>query len=316
MRTTIVAPIASLMLLACFSTGALAKKTTVTVVNNSEYTLTAVYKAVGCAQVYKTDHNTELEVCHTASVAPGGKVSYEFGGGTSGRRVYAGIDGNMTMLDTDDDDAVNEWKKNYVGKTAVIEPGPTGNCWDLTDDQKNSCAVSGFGIKDDHTVTWSTVNVSVCHTNAFGADCDYFCAQCGSTVSKSTPEIPEVFEGTVRCKGVDAYGEKFNSGPLDVAVVTSEGLLAIDRWGRSEHVKYTVAGLWGGDPKTRLLPITSACRSGDEARCADGYSETGLLKLTIEARGKGTIEGETKAFFPGPTGAGMALDCSWKLHAE
>jgi hypothetical protein len=207
------------VIVAGFSINAFAARTTVYVTNNSPYPLRAVYKAVGCVQIFsgaadgnKTSdgvviHNQTPEVCAVKDLPVGATVSYEFGGGTSGRKVWAEMlpaTAEMLILSGQNDSLWQEpWNSGYVGYSAIIKDSWSWG-YDLYDDGSNSCAVKGFGILHDAHVTWTKIEVH--------EDCAYDCgevlfkADCGSVVSQPQAEFVSVgeCETLVRNRFVDS----------------------------------------------------------------------------------------------------------------
>ncbi len=217
-RTNLIAAVVTVLSAAALSsTNALAAKTTVTTTNNTPYPLRAVYSAVGCVKIYHSDINQKDEVCTVKDLAPGATVSYEFGGGTSGRKVWAEIVSGTPamMISTDNPDAVSHWQDKYVGHSVIIPPGYT-NWYDLTDRNSNSCAVKGFGILHDAHVTWNKLEVQLVDLKPPEVDPEQklFIADCGAVVS--VPEAAHV------CVPFDKKGNAhINDGVFDGKAGTS-----------------------------------------------------------------------------------------------
>ncbi len=187
------------------SINAFAARTTVTVTNDTPYPLRAVYKAVGCLQILSGSvdgnevddtgyhiHNQTPEVCDYKYVAPGDTVSYEFGGGTSGRKVWAEIYSatpEMFNSSSSDQEGIDVWNV-YVGNSAIIKDSWS---WedDLYDNGSNSCAVKGFGILHDAHVTWTKIAV---HEYYVGTGQLLFRADCGGVVSQPEAKFVSVGE--------------------------------------------------------------------------------------------------------------------------
>ena len=201
-----------------------AAKTTVSVTNDTPYKLRAVYKAVGCVDFLYgsvdgniaydgvnrpiTIVNRTSEVCDWKYVDPGDTVSYEFGGGTSGRKVWAEIDSatpEMLILSGQQDSMFEAaWNTAYVGSSAIVKDS-WSNPYDLYDDKSNSCAVKGFGILHDADVTWTKIEVHEhCEGNPPCGE-PLFKANCGAVVSQPEAEFVSVgaCETTVRNRAVD-----------------------------------------------------------------------------------------------------------------
>ena len=218
--------LAVVLSLALLSDNAVAAKTTVSVTNNTPYELRAVYKAVGCVDFLYgsvdgniandgvnrpiTINNRTSEVCDYKYVAPGDTVSYEFGGGTSGRKVWAEVypaTPEMLILSgQQDQDSMFQaaWDSAYVGYSAIVKDS-WAYPYDLYDDKSNSCAVKGFGILHDAHVTWTKIEV---HEDCEGnPPCGQplFKANCGAVVSQPEAEFVSVgaCETTVRNRAVD-----------------------------------------------------------------------------------------------------------------
>ena len=208
--------LAVFLVTAFLSISAFAAKTTVSVTNNTTYALRAVFKAVGCVHFLSgsadgnqtsdgnTIHNQTDEVCEVKYVGPGETVSYEFGGGTSGRKVWAEIYSatpEMLILNGNYDDQMKAaWDSAYVGNSAIVQKNWTWR-YDLIDDGTNSCAVQGFGIIHDAHVTWNKIEVQeVCHPapgpGGVGAACGdlLFKADCGSVVSQPEAQFVSLGE--------------------------------------------------------------------------------------------------------------------------
>lgn len=205
---------------AFFSINAFAAKTTVSVTNDTPYPLRAVFRAVGCVQIvhgsadgHETPdgvwiNNTVDEVCAVKYVAPGATVSYEFGGGTSGRKVWAELDpatSEMLITGTQTDDATYQaaWNGAYVGNSAIVKSN-WSTTYDVYDDGSNSCAVKGFGILHDAKVTWTKIEVhEACYDNCRG---HLFKVDCGSVVSQPQAEFVSVgeCESSVRNRLIDS----------------------------------------------------------------------------------------------------------------
>jgi len=171
------------------STNAFAKKTTVTTTNNTLYNLRAVYSAVGCFKIYHSDINQKDEVCSVKDLPPGATVSYEFGGGTSGRKVWAEIvSATPEMMISPEQEAVDHWSNKYVGHSVIIPNGYT-YWYDLTDHNSNSCAVKGFGIHDDAHLTWTKLEVELVDFPypEYDPEEKLFVADCGAVVSAPEP---------------------------------------------------------------------------------------------------------------------------------
>lgn len=224
--------LAVFVIVVCCSVKAFAARTTVTVTNNTPYPLRAIYKAVGCVHIYHSGNGQTGEVCTVKDVAPlGGVVSYEFGGGTSGRKVWAEIVSGTEafpppappemMISTDDQGAINHWNSEYAGRSAIIGPGYT-NSYDLTDRNSNSCAVKGFGILHDAHVTWNKLEVQKVALVPPEVDpaITLFIADCGVTVV-GAPEATRV------CVPFDEKGKaRINDGLFDGNASTSSSELA------------------------------------------------------------------------------------------
>lgn len=214
------AVLAVLVASALLSTSALAARTTVTTTNNTPYPLRAVYSAVGCVKIYHSDLNEKMEVCTVKDLAPGATVSYEFGGGTSGRKVWAEIVSATPemMISTGDPDAVSHWQSEYVGHSVIIPNGYT-NWYDITDRNSNSCAVKGFGILDDAHVTWSKLEVQkvVLVPPDVSSKMVLFIANCGAVVSGAPEAVhacaPFDNKGKARIDGELFEGTASTSSP-------------------------------------------------------------------------------------------------------
>lgn len=188
--TNLLATVLTILLtVTLFSANAFAARTTITVTNNTPYPLRAVYSAVGCVKIYHSDINSKAEVCTVKDVASGATVSYEFGGGTSGRKVWAEIvSATPQMMITADQNAIDHWNSEYVGHSVIIPNGYT-NWYDLTDRNSNSCAVKGFGILHDAHLTWSKLEVQL--VDLYPPEVDphqrLFIADCGAVVQAPEP---------------------------------------------------------------------------------------------------------------------------------
>lgn len=192
-RNIIAAAPAVFMIAALFSDCSFAARTTVSVTNDTPYPLDVIYKAVGCAQIkYDGVQVYTPEVCHVIeNVQTGQTVSYEFGGGTSGRKVWAEIvsatcagptcsDAPQMMISTDQE-WIDNWNDIYltsagVGHHAMIRDGFAEYYYSLGDNYANSCAVKGFGIVDDAHVTWTKLEIQGQNLDFYGKQ---FVADCG-----------------------------------------------------------------------------------------------------------------------------------------
>ncbi|UWZ83531.1 hypothetical protein [Occallatibacter riparius] len=209
-RTLITAGVAIFTIAMFLPISASAARTTVSVTNNTPYPMRAVFKAVGCVQFFSGSadsnetsdgvyiNNRTDEVCAVKDVASGATVSYEFGGGTSGRKVWAEIlsISSQMLIPGDQNDAVFQaaWNSAYVNNSAIVKSNWAYG-YDLYDDQSNSCAVKGFGIIHDAHVTWTKFEVHEdCHVD-YCKD-ELFKADCGSVVSQ--PEA--IFVGVGECE--------------------------------------------------------------------------------------------------------------------
>jgi len=192
-RNLLAAVPAAFLIAAFFADCSFAARTTVTVTNETPYPLDVIYKAVGCAKFHSDGVGIYTpEVCHVIeNVQPHQTVSYEFGGGTSGRKVWAEIvsatcagltctDSPQMMISTDQA-SIDNWNGRYiasdgVGHHAMIRDGfAEGQYW-LGDNYSNSCAVKGFGIRDDAHVKWTKLEIQGVYVdshyrNQFVADC-------------------------------------------------------------------------------------------------------------------------------------------------
>lgn len=191
---TLITAVAAVFLIAATSSDCLfAVSTTVRVTNETPYPLNVIYKAVGCVKFHTDGLGIYTpEVCHVINnVQTGQTVSYEFGGGTSGRKAWAEIasatcagptctDTPQMMISTDQG-AIDNWNGRYiasdgVGHSAMIRDGfAEGQYW-LGDNYSNSCAVKGFGIRDDAHVTWTKLEIQKVYVDdhyryQFVADC-------------------------------------------------------------------------------------------------------------------------------------------------
>jgi hypothetical protein len=216
--------LAVVLSLALLSDNAVAAKTTVSVTNDTPYALRAVYKAVGCVDFLMgsadsniaydgvhdpiTINNRTPEVCDYKYVAPGDTVSYEFGGGTSGRKVWAEVYSatDEMLIPSGQEDKDNmfraAWDSAYVGNSAIVKES-FGFTYDLYDDKSNSCAVKGFGILHDAHVTWTKIEV---HEDDQYGGRPLFNADCGTVVSQPEAKFVSVgaCETTVRNRAVDS----------------------------------------------------------------------------------------------------------------
>lgn len=219
-RSLITVVLTAFVIVAFFSVNAFAARTTVSVTNNTPYPLRAVFKAVGCVQFLSGSvdanetsdgikiHNQTSEVCAVKYVDPGATVSYEFGGGTSGRKVWAEIYSatpEMLILSGQKDAQFQAaWDSAYVGNSAIVKDSWSWP-YDLYDDKSNSCAVKGFGILHDAHVTWTKIAVHEdCHVNYCGTL--LFKADCGTVVSQPEAEFVSVgeCESSVRNRAIDS----------------------------------------------------------------------------------------------------------------
>lgn len=175
-----------------------AEKTTVTVTNETPFVLDVIYKAVGCAKiVYDGVQIYTVEVCERIEdVHPNESVSYEFGGGTSGRKVWAEIasatcagpycDDEPQMMVSTEEEWVDNWNEIYidssgVGHHAMIRDGFAEYSYTLGDNYANSCAVSGFGILHDADVTWTKLIIQGENLDFYGKQ---FVADCGVQIDQ------------------------------------------------------------------------------------------------------------------------------------
>lgn len=198
--------IAVFLVVALLSASAYAARTTVSVTNDTPYPLRAVFKAVGCVQIVSGSADANMtsdgvrinnqtgEVCAVKYVAVGETVSYEFGGGTSGRKVWAEVTPalpEMLILSGIRDAQFQEaWSSAYVGNSAIVKDNWSFP-YDLFDDKSNSCAVKGFGILHDAHVTWTKFEVHEdCDVNYCGEP--LFKADCGSVVSQPQAQFVSV----------------------------------------------------------------------------------------------------------------------------
>lgn len=231
-RNLITVVLTVFLIVAFFSTNVFAARTTVSVTNETPYPLRAVYKAVGCVQFLSgsadgnetsdgtTIHNQTPEVCAAKYVAPGETVSYEFGGGTSGRKVWAEIYSAtpemLILAGLHDSMFQAAWNSAYVGNSAIVKDSWSWG-YDLYDDKSNSCAVKGFGILHDAHVVWTKIEV---HEDcAYDCDEPLFKADCGAVVSQSEAVEPEEF----------ALFLELNSTDGDLGL---HGFLDVDAWRR------------------------------------------------------------------------------------
>jgi hypothetical protein len=261
-----------------FATNAFAAKTTVTTTNNTPYPLRAVYSAVGCVKIYHSDINQKDEVCTVKDLAPGATVSYEFGGGTSGRKVWAEIvSGTPEMMISADQDAIDHWNSKYVGHSVIIPPGYT-NWYDLTDRNSNSCAVKGFGILHDAHVTWNKLEVQLVDLKPPEVDPEQklFIADCGAVVSE--PEAARV------CAPFDEKGKaRINDGLFDGKASTS-----------SPELTEFCMSLAEADPPglTRFLIYTTPV--GALGSCEASVVDADKIKVTCDDAQGTNLEGRVK----------------------
>jgi len=260
------------------STNAFAKKTTVTTTNDTPYQLRAVYSAVGCVKIYHSDINQKDEVCTVKDLPPGATVSYEFGGGTSGRKVWAEIvSATPAMMISPEQDAIDHWNSKYVGHSVIIPNGYT-NWYDLTDHNSNSCAVKGFGIIDDAHVTWTKLEVELMDflPPEYDPEQILFVADCGAMVS--APEPLQV------CAPFDKKGKaRIKDGLFDGKASTSS----------PELTEFCMALMEADLPGLfRLLIYTNPVNA--QGSCDASVVDANKIKVTCDD-GKGTeLEGRVK----------------------
>jgi hypothetical protein len=262
-----------------FSTNAFAARTTITVTNNTGFPLRAVYSAVGCVKIYHSDINQKDEVCTVKDVVSGATVSYEFGGGTSGRKVWAEIVSGTPemMISTGDPNAVNHWNSKYVGHSVIIPPGYT-NWYDLTDRNSNSCAVKGFGILHDAHVTWNKLEIQLEYLVPPEVDPEQklFIADCGAVVSAPEPVLV--------CVPFDEKGKaRINDGLFDGKASTS-----------SPELTEFCMSLAEADPPglTRFLVYTTPV--GALGSCEASVVDADQIKITCDDAQGTNLEGRVK----------------------
>ncbi len=239
----------------------------------------AVFKAVGCVQFHSGSadsnetsdgvyiNNRTDEVCDVKDVASGATVSYEFGGGTSGRKVWAEIRSiaPQMLIPGDENDAVFQaaWNSAYVNYSAIVK-STWAYGYDLYDDKSNSCAVKGFGILHDAHVTWTKFEVHEdCHVNYCGSP--LFKADCGSVVSQPGVVFVGIgqCESTVRNRIVDG-----DRGLLQQVVGALADDCAADTKNHGQIVSCITRGL---DIMAQLQVITGAEKGAITACAAQAF---------------------------------------------
>ncbi len=221
-RNLITVMLAVFLIVAFFSLNAFAARTTVTVTNDTPYPLDVIYKAVGCAGIkYDGVQIYTVEVCKVIeNVLPGATVSYEFGGGTSGRKVWAEIvsatcagptctDSPQMMISTGQN-WIDNWNSIYinsegVGHHAMIRDGFAEYSYTLGDNYSNSCAVKGFGILHDAHVTWTQLKIQGENLDFYGIQ---FVADCGVVIDQPGAVFVSLGEcqTLVRNRPIDSNG--------------------------------------------------------------------------------------------------------------